>query len=255
MSAGGEFHVSLHHLAPDATRADAKLPDVEFARLSAKKLGALLEAFATLAPQVRYPAAPSLRVRGEHGDFLVQVNAGQVRVTSWSTQANTENLTPDRILALIMGADVADGRGARADGIFGRLPRAGKIAVLAVAIVGSNILTAWFVTRPPPRLPVAVLPEYRPLEPEPGQRALADYAGDYETGRAPGDRQLMIAKDGTLRWRQLGPDGKIADDVALAAQPAQSHGRAVLVASNQGMIELKDPVTLVYFGDTYRRKM
>ncbi|MBI4622477.1 MAG: hypothetical protein HY736_04545 [Verrucomicrobia bacterium] len=58
-----------------------------------------------------------------------------------------------------------------------------------------------------------------------------------------------------MRWIRLGPDQTVAEDVTLTSQVADSRGQSVLVASNYGMIEMKDPITVAYFGDTYRRKM
>jgi hypothetical protein len=76
----------------------------------------------------------------------------------------------------------------------------------------------------------------------------------YETGSNSGDRSLTITHDGRLKWVRFGAQRATAESYDLTAQAAESGGRAVLVASNSGMIELRDPITLVYFGDTYRRK-
>jgi hypothetical protein len=254
MSAAPSFTVKLHHLAVDAKEARANLPDVELADVSPKQLRRLLDALATLAPNVHYPLAPSVRIDGPHGQFLVQTQDGKVRVTSWSAQAGVENLTPERILAMIMGAeaDTTQPPDDASVGWWGGLSRGGRIALLAIAIVGSNAATAWMLTRPAP-VPTSLLPEHRFVDRDRAQRMLAEFAGDFATGAAAGDRRLTIQPDGALRWITLGANGAAAEQTTLKARAAESRGHAVLVADNLGMIEMKDPITLVYFGDTYRR--
>jgi hypothetical protein len=255
MSADAHFTVILHHLAPDVKQAGTQFADAELTEVKPRHLRKLLEALAVLAPTVKPPVVPSLRISGPHGQFLVQVAAGQVRVTSWSTQAGAENLTPDRILALIMGAEVEEKPVAAANaGIFDRLPRSGKIALLAVAILGSNAVTAWMMTRPPPALPESILPAHRPIDAERAKRVLAEFAGDYAMGNSPGDRALTIGRDGKIRWVTLGAGGVVTEEHAIQAESAESRGHAVLVTDNFGMIEMKDAISVVYFGDTYRRK-
>lgn len=259
MNAAAQFTVTLHHLAPDARRAGAEFADLNLANVAPEKLRTLLEALAALAPTTQFPAEPELRIVGPHGRFVVQVRNGQVRVTSWTTQEAGSGLTPNRILAMIMGTEAADESDGPASGAMGaavgQLSRRWKIAVLAIAVAGTNGVTAWLLTRPPAPPPPELLPEYRVVAPEQAARLLANFAGDFETGGNPGDRRLTIRRDGTLRWVRLGPNQTMEEDLNLTSQAAESRGRPVLVASNYGMIEMKDPITIVYFGDTYRRKM
>jgi len=251
------FTVTRHHLAPDLASAGAQHPDVEQTGVTPERLRAWLEALIRLAPTVEYPVTPELRIAGPHGRFLVQAKNGQVRVTSWTSNAGGSDLTPDRILALIMGTDEAEAAAIAVASVgSGTSRRRGlKIALIVLAIVGTNGATAWMLTRPPPRLPASILPEYTIATPERAGRILGQFAGDYETGSAAGDRGLTVRPDGTLRWVQFGPDRSIVEETALTAQAAESGGRPVLVADNFGLIESADAITLVYFGDTYRRKL
>lgn len=248
------FNVTLHHLAGDAKRADASLPDTELMGITSKQLGALLAALAKLAPTVAYPTAPELRIAAAEGRFLVQVKEGRIRFTSWALRTGGSELTPAQILAAITGDDVVDAAefsdGGSSGGGRKRRPRAAVIALLALVIVGSNAMTAWTLTRPAPDL----LPPYRLLEPEPAQRLLAEVAGTYETGGAEGDRRLVIARDGAVQWAKFGAGRALEEETALTTQGAQSDGQPALLTSARALIEIKDPLTLVYYGDTYRRK-
>ena len=259
MSHVTEFSVTMHRLAPDLKRAGLEFPDLALAHVSPDKLKALLDAFGALAPKTQYPAEPEMRIGGPHGRFLVQARNGQVRVTSWSSQQGGFDLTPNRILSMIMGMEEREDVGAPvlrgASDAGGKLSRRWRIALLALAALGANAVTAWMLMRPPPTPPPELFPEYRLVDAEGAARVLADFVGEFETGVDAGDRRLMIARDGTLRWTKLGPSQTVAEESTLTAQPAESRGHPVLVASNYGMIEMKDPITVVYFGDTYRRKM
>ncbi|MEX2045351.1 MAG: hypothetical protein WD941_08360 [Opitutus sp.] len=257
MSDVPRFAVTRHHLSPDLKQAGEEFADVEVAGIAPEKLRTWLVALTKLAPKVEYPVAPELRIVGPHGRFLVQAKSGQVRVTSWSSNAGGLDLTPDRILSLIMGTDALEAATFAFEGHGGSgvaRPRGVKISLLIIAILGSNAATAWMLTRPPPRLPTSVLAEFTLAGGEPAGRILADFAGDYETGAAEGDRGLRISPDGTLRWVRYGPNRTIVEETGLTARAAESNSRPVLVADNHGMIELKDAITVVYFGDTYRRK-
>src|SRR4051812_7939152 len=98
MSNATTLVVTVHHLAPDLKSAGPNFPDVEHKDVTPQRLRGWLELLTKLAPNVEYPAAPELRIVGPRGRFLVQVRAGQVRLTSWSTNEGGADLTPDRVL-------------------------------------------------------------------------------------------------------------------------------------------------------------
>ena len=253
MTAPPQFTVTLHHLAPDAKQAGVDFADVELAAIPAEKLHELLEGLASLAPGVAYPVVPELRVAARDGHFFVQVKDGRIRFSSWSLRTGASDLTPDQIFEAITGtaregAEVL----ARSRNSGGTEPKGRylKIALLAVAIVGSNGVTAWVLTRPAPDL----LPEYRLLETAPGRRLLSEITGDYETGSGEGDRRLIIRPDGTVRWAKYGRDRSIIEEVTLTSQPAQTRDRRALLTSERALIEVADVAALVYYGDTYRRR-
>lgn len=71
------FTIALHHLSADGKTAGAELPDVKLSAVPGKKLLALLDAMAALAPKVSYPVAPELRISLPDRIFVVQVKAAQ----------------------------------------------------------------------------------------------------------------------------------------------------------------------------------
>lgn len=253
MSDASIFAVTLHHLAPDVARAAKDLPDVELSDVTPDKLRKLLEALSALAPKVEYPAAPEMRIAAAEGRFLVQVKEGKVRFTSWSLRTGGSDLTPAQILAAITGEPLDERAGTGAAGGSGgkRISRVAKVALLAAVILGSNSVTAWMMMRPPPEL---LLPPYRLLDPEPAQRLFERVAGTYETGTTEGDRRLTIARDGVVHWGKFGTDGTLIEDTLFTAKAAESKGQPALFTTGHALIEIKDPVTVVFYGDTFRRK-
>jgi hypothetical protein len=256
MSNATTLAVTRHHLAPDLKSAGANFPDVEQQGVTPQRLRGWLESLVKLAPKVEYPAVPELRIVGPRGRFLVQAKGGQVRLTSWSTNEGGSDLTPDRILSLVLGTGQEETAAFAVDITAAVKPRAHwtKLALLAVVVLATNGVTAWMLMKPAPRLPLSLLPEYTVVGDEPAQRIFRDYAGEYEMGGAEGDRALTIRPDGTLRWVTFGPNRAIAEETALTAQAAQSRGQPVMIAENLGLIERKDPITITYFNDRYARK-
>ena len=188
MSDQPTFTVTLHHLAAGAKQADAALPDVTLTEVRAKTLHALIRSLGTLAPTNLGKASPELRVIAPHGQFVVQVAEGQLRINSWTIRVGGSALSPDQIFALITGAEaVADAAGIELAGSAPKRSRGAMVALLAVLILGSNALTAWFLTRPAPN---PFLPDYAPLAKEPAERLIADIAGDYQSGTREGARAL-----------------------------------------------------------------
>lgn len=253
-----QFNVTLHHLAADGSQAGAQFPELDLTGVTRERLRTLLETLAALAPRCEYPVVPELRIAGPHGRFLVQAKNGQIRVTSWSAKTGAADLTPERIFALITGTEAAPESAESTDVArpvaFGGLSRRWALAILVAAVAATNGATAWLLTRPTPPLPPSLLPPYQLVDVERAKRVLTDFAGLYETGNNDGDRSLTIGSDGRLKWVRFGPKRAVTESHELTAQAAESGGRPVLVASNSGMIEMKDPITLVYFGDIYRRK-
>jgi hypothetical protein len=255
MSAAAQFNVTLCHLTRDLTRAGKDCAEVRLPAITPVELRRLLEQLARLAPTVSFPAEPELRINGPQGQFLVQVRNGHVRMVSWSAQQGGTDLAPDRILAIILGleqGEVESGQVYSGGGPSSR-NRAMKITLLIAALLGTNGFTAWMLTRPSPRPPAQVLAEYRAVLSDRAERMFAEFAGIYETGQAEGDRRLVLKTDGSAQWIQFGPNQSVAEETALTTQAAESRGRSVLVANNFGMIEMKDPLTLLYFNDPYRR--
>jgi hypothetical protein len=247
------YSLALKQLAPDAARAGVECADVRREAVGARELRALLAALARLAPTVEYPLRPEIRIADGERQFLVQVKEGRMQLSGWTVPAGFADGSADGIWSAITGeaADGAAGEGLPRPGAArtGSRRRPGLIAVLVVTMLAANGATAWWLTRPAPSL----MPAYRLLEDEPGRRLLERLAGDYETGGAEGDRRMKIRRDGTVVWSKYGPAKAIAEETTFSAAAAETAGGGALLTGDHALIEVRDPLTVVYFGDVYRR--
>lgn len=253
MSDAPTFSVTLHHLAAGAKQANAALPDAELVGVTDKKLRELIRALAALAPTNLGAASPELRVVAPHGQFVVKISESRLRINSWTIKVGGADLSPDQIFALITGAEAgAEAAGMAPGGGAPARSRGTMIAVLAGLVLATNVFTAWMLTRPGP--PAPLLPEFTPLAQETAGRFLAEIAGDYQTGATEGDRALKVAKDGQVHWLGFGPGGAVAEDTTVAVQPVQARGKPALLADERTLIESLDASSLLFYGQTYRRK-
>ena len=249
------FDVVLVHLSPDAKKASIEIPTSERLGLSPKELRGMLRAMEQLAPTVVYPAAPEMKVTAPSGRFMVQVKEGRLQFVSWaSMKSRGGNPSADQIADIITG-EVEEG----ATGLESVIPadpsvqrkwaRGLIIAALVVVFIGANYYTYTTATKPPGNF----LPRYRLLEPAPGERLMNDVAGNFETGGAPGDRRLQIRVDGSAEWLKFGPGRAIVERKPLVLQAVEVAAGRALLTSRQGLITIKDPSTLIMYGDTYIR--
>ena len=245
------FTVTLHHLAPEAKKAGASYPDLELPDVPEKKLRQLIRALAALAAADQGGASPEMKVAAPHGQFVVQISQGRLRINSWTMRVGGTDLSPDQIFSLITGAEAVADAAAEVDLGGRKQSRFKLVLLLAVLILGSNGVTAWMMLRQPPN---PLLPEYTLLTSGPAERLLAGVAGEYQTGTNPGGRALVIAANGHARWRTFGPGQKITEESEVVLQAAQSKGKPALLADGQALIAIVDPVSIVFYAETYRRK-
>jgi hypothetical protein len=245
------FTVTFHHLAPDAKKVGADYLDAEELEVNEKKLRQLIRAFATLAPTDCGTAAPELRVASPHGQFIVQVSQGRLRINSWTMRVGGSDLTPDQIFALITGAEAVAGAAAEVDSARLRGARLKVVALLVAVVIGTNAVTAWMLLHTPPN---PFLPEFTPLAKEAGARLLDGVAGEYQSGTAAGNLALVIARNGHAHWRTFGPNQTVAEESDVVLQPVQARGKSALLADGQALIEIADAASIVFYNETYRRK-
>lgn len=251
------YDVTLSQLALDARAAGIEYPSAVRDGLSRKELRTLLKAAGALAPSISYPLTPELRVVTSAGNFVIQFKEGRLNLVSWASMNSRGGgaTTPEQILAIITGEVMEGDAGlaeeaapvARATGKGWK--RAALVVLLVAAVVAINSFTFVQAKKPPGKF----LPPYRVMEPAPSERALATVAGNYETGSQPGDRRLQIARDGNVTWIKFGQGRTPAESKTFTVKAVEAAGSPALLTSRESLIKIKDPTTLLLFGDTYVR--
>lgn len=250
------YTVGFHHLSVDVKKIGTSLPDAQLNYLSAKQVRGLLEAAFAIAPSVEFPAEPELRIMTSGAKFVVQIKAGGLNFISWSSSVKAGGkTTPAQIFDAISGADNkvddASTGGGVIMGFAGGLLAKMNVGLLAVAIIAVNSFTFWFMSRPPKTL----LPKFTVMQSEPAERLLADVAGIYETGGSSGDRRLEIKKDGVVERIKFNEHRVASQKQTYTVKAVDAGGKPALVTDRKSIITIKDPQSLVLFGDTYRRVM
>lgn len=244
------YNVALKHLARDGKSAGADLPAAQLSHISAKQLRAVIEAVGALAPTVIPPAEPELNIVTPEGKFVVRAKGGALHLVTWSSQHKSGEYSAARIFSIITGEGSDEATGQRGfSGGSGGTGSKGMLILLAVAILAVNGFTVWFVTRPKKTL----LPKYTVLPSGPAERVLTDVAGAYETGSAPGDRRIEIGKTGQVQRYKFGAERVLTNKQTFTVMPAEAAGKPALLTSKKSLITVNDSLTVVLYGDSYRR--
>ena len=253
------FHLILHHLSLDAKVASAAQPDHDLPGAPIEKLRELLVALAAMAVQLPAgrAATPEIRIRSGKDTLQVRVSEGQLRFVSWETKAGGVGLTVEQIIARVHlsapRAEPAPMRPARMHAPAAapeKIPRWLKVSGLITAILVINCTTVWMLLKPPPDL----LSEFELLPTGASHELLTMVAGDYETGAREGDRRLTIQPDGALQLSKYGQKRAVVEENAKTVRGALTSGKPALLTDDPYLLEIKDPNTIVLYGDTYKRK-
>jgi len=130
-----------------------------------------------------------------------------------------------------------------------------RLAATALLLAGAAGLWAYTAFRAIRRESVA--------PPVPALAALTDateaanrrreFAGVFATGEKPGDRTVTIKADGRVDYAELGANAPVTMDTD--SYELRRRGRQfILVTGHSGVIDTVNLDTLVYWGDTYRRR-
>ena len=253
------FHIILHHLSMDAKVASASLDDHDLPGVTVEKLRELLVALAATAahlPAVS-AASPEIRIRAGKDNIQIRVSDGQLRFVSWETKTGGVGLNVDQIIARVCfsapRSEAAPIRPARMHipaAAPEKIPRWLKVSGLIIAIIAINCTSVWMLLKPPPDL----LSEFELLPAAASQELLSMVAGDYETGAREGDRRLTIQSDGAIQLSKYGQRRLVVEENTKTVRGALTSGKPALLTDDPYLLEIKDPNTVVLYGDTYKRK-
>jgi hypothetical protein len=288
--ASTNFHVTLHHLSPDAKTVGVAYTNEQLAEVTPAQLRVLLHALSNAAARLSLyePATPEIRIKTERSAFVVRTRHRRLCLVGWEARLRGEEHSISHILSTVTGtaAEAAktptepDRTGASGSNsplgsggsksplgtesnppfpsakeaeseTTGGLPRWAKIAGLAALIVGFNATTIYLVFY---RTGPSLAPQSTPVAEFETGALLAKAAGEYETGGLEGDRRLIIEPSGNVRVAKYGPERAILQETTRTAKGGTVKGKVMLITSDPATIELKDQDSVIYFGTTYRRR-
>lgn len=253
------FQLTLHHLSTDAKVASASQPDHELPRVTIEQLRDLLVALAATAAHLPAVSAatPEIRIRAGKDTLTVRVSDGQLRFVSWETKAGGVGLNIDQIIARVhFSAPRTEPAAIRPARVYTpeeapeKLPRWLKVTGLVAAIIAINCTTVWMLIKPPPDL----LSEFELLPASASSELLGMVAGEYETGTREGDRRITIQPDGALQLSKYGQKRTVIEGNTKTVRGALTSGQPALLTDDPYLLQIKDPNTVVLYGDTYKRK-
>jgi len=260
------YSVTLHHLAPGATAAGLAYPDEQLANVTPDQLRLLLRALEDTASSLTIyePSTPELRIKTEREVFVVRTRYRQLCFVGRETVLRGELHTIPFILGTIAGISPDQLVAVEQVRTYERPPSAApiptgtenaapkpwlKIAVLLGLILVCFGTGVWMLVKPPRTF----APKAAALAATDSSALLTRLAGEYRTGTAEGDRRLLLAADGTLRLAKYGAAQAVAEEVSRTVRGATQNGQTALMTSDPYMILVREPDTLVLFGQIYKR--
>lgn len=281
--ASTNFHVTLHHLSPDAKTVGVAFTNEQLLDVTPAQLRTLLQSLSRAASRITIyePATPEIRIKTDRSAFIVRTRHRRLCLVGWEARLRGEEHTIGHILSTVTGATTepfaANGEADRTGSnppmgsrspistasnppfpvakpeveAPGGIPRWAKIASLAALIVGFNATTIYLVFY---RTGPTLAPQSTPIAEFETGALLAKAAGEYETGGLEGDRRLVIEPGGNVRVAKYGPERAILQETNRTAKGGTVKGKVMLITSDPATIEVKDQDTVVYFGTTYKRR-
>jgi hypothetical protein len=259
------FNVTLHHLSSDARDCSLAHADEHLIAANVTQVRDMLYALSEVASRqsIYEPASPEIRIKTDRDVFVIRTRYRRLCFVGWETALRGEDHSVAYIMSVITGSNEhtkAAPKTQRTTPSFrsshstppiesGGVPRWVKVAALLVVILGCNGTALWFLMRPATSLgpPYTLLPAFE------SNALLTKAAGEYTTGSKEGDRRLVIDAAGTLKLAKYGPQKKVLEETTKTVRGALSEGRAALVTGDPNVLTIKDPDTVILYGNTYKR--
>lgn len=243
------FHVSTYGVSPDLQRVHPAFKILNRGDLSRQKLLEVLEKYRQIETDWS-PKASHVTIETEAGRFTVRAPEKKLTLANeGETAAGELPLTAAEIVArLEMPVAISFAPKPPPPEPMGR-----RIVSIVLLVAGLTLISHTLNS-------VFVRPDTRPArdlafvtDPADLKRRQNDVAGVFATGQQAGDRQLTITADGHIVFAELGPRQSLGN-ATETYRIARRGSRTVLVTTHGGVIEALEFNTLVYYGDTYRRR-
>jgi hypothetical protein len=261
------YNVTLINLTADARSVSDGGDKIDCRGMSDAELRALLANFTAIDSVENATGDPEIRVQVKGQSCVIQAGHKKLILYDALNRATPGHpATVEEVMAELDGTASAArampqlARALAGDALRGtkpvlpppspppsRLPR--RLGLAAAVLVLAGALVYLRITSPTDDRPV----EFKPLRPAEARATLAALAGVYLVKPEPGQHGIVLAETGAVRLFEL----RAAEPPrqVLAAGDVGRVGARLAIATDQpgGSITVRDPETLVYGNETYRR--
>lgn len=251
MKTARPFKVSTFGLSPDMKRVHPAFGRVNRGEVSRHTLFEALEVYRRVGSQSDEPGS-HVAIQSDKGRFIVRVSGGQLTLgLADMPAAKAVPLAAEEIVTRVEQAPTATGIAEPPPPPPPPEPpwRIGTAVVLVLAGVGLTVFALKPVIVPEAERSDDITLVADAIALKAQRQALP---GLFVTGEQNGDRRLTISPNGYVEFAELGPRQAIASGTDTF-QVGQRGRKVCLVTSRNGVIEVLDRNTLVFYGDTYRR--
>lgn len=241
------IEVTAVNLTPDFRAARPDLGARHLGAVSAGGLVALLESLRSLDPVEVHDADPHLLIDTRTGRRVVRTGGGKLFL-----YAAPESRTP---MAELEPEEAMDTLERPADWHPPpRRPSLWRLRAYATAILATGLLLAATILHFSLRVErVASRAMVQPIDNDRERSALQlSVVGRYVTGTEPGDRAIEISPEGRVQFSRKTEDGERIE-ASDTYRIGRCDGRLCVSTLSNGLIEIRDIDTVVYYRSTYRR--
>jgi hypothetical protein len=244
-----KYHVLTYGLSPDMKRVHPDFGRIDRGNVSRNTLFKVLEMYRQLETD-RETSASSIAIQGNSALFIVRVSGKQLTLgVEGEPSAQRVPLAAEEIMLRLERPPAPDPLNFRPPS---PPPEPRLHLAIALGLMAAGIALIGYALKPilsaESARPAGTV-EFEAAELEPPQPALA---GLFATGQQLGDRHLKITAAGHIVFTEIGPRNAL-DSRTDSFRTGRREKRTYLVTPRNGVIELVDANTLVYYDDTYRR--
>ena len=246
------FHVVTVNLATDATAADIAHGTATVGELTAGDLASLLERFRRLDPVQNHDTDPHILVTAPSGRYRIRTGQGKLFLDTPRNSAQPySELSVDEIIRFLerprTDPDPDEPLEATAKGGASNFAIAAAILFAGLCLNGYTIYAVSYSTTVNVQPAVTLLTDPAEISARKG-----DAVGSFATGNQPGDRTITIDASGRITFAEVGARGAYSES-ADAIRVGRIGKDLCLKTVDNGVIEVVNIDTLVYYRDTYKR--
>lgn len=244
--------LTLHNLTPDASALQAGTH--ELGKCDSATLQALLENFRRLsATEVAASdeTEPVIVIATPTGKFLVRT--GSQKLFLYNARDSNEpyaELTAEAIVAQLAAPSaplLSEDAGLVTEAKSANRTAAFAILIVGLILNGYTLYSVFYTERVNQPPAVTLLTDLAEI-----QNYARRFSGMFQTGDSPGDRAIIIAPDGTLRFIEFLTRNRRAETIDTY-QVGRHEGKVCFTTASNGVIAISSSDALLYYRDTYRR--